>query len=132
MAAASRFGLRTSSANAGKPASGWCQKAKTLAKICTVRSDQIQPNHRINSCGIASRVETIISQRFCVNLLTPIGSSQYHYCSINTERRNSENSCTNCGNPNPSICTDLHILLKYKHLDLSQNGPRLAKYVSPA
>ena len=65
MAAAGRFGLRTSHANAGKPASGWGQKAKTLAKTYAVRSAQIQPNDLINSCDIASRVETIMSRRVC-------------------------------------------------------------------
>lgn len=85
MAAAGRFGLRTSHANAGKPASGWGQKAKTLAKTYAVRSAQIQPNDLINSCDIASRVETIMSRRVWVSLLTSSGQGQYCYCSISAE-----------------------------------------------
>jgi hypothetical protein len=132
MAAANRFGFRFSLANAGRPASGWGQKAKTLAKICAIRLDRIQPDERIYSCGIASRAETIMSRRICVSLLSSSGRGQYCYCSISAERRHSENCWSNCGNPVPSISTDFRIPLKNKHLDLFQNGPRLANRLVPA
>jgi hypothetical protein len=132
MAAADRFGLRFSLANACKPASGWGQKAKTLAKNGAIRLDRIQPNLRINSCGIVSRVETVIPRRVCARPLTISVRSEYHYCSINAERRNSENCWSFCGNPATSISADFRIPLINKHLDLFQNGPPLANCVSPA
>jgi hypothetical protein len=132
MAAVDRFGLRFSLANACWPASSWGKKAKTLAKTSAVRLDRIRPNLRVNSCGNASRAETIIPRRLYVSLLTTSGRNQYHYCSINPQRRNSENTWSICGNPVPWNCADFRIPLTNKHLDLFQNGPPLASYVPPA
>jgi hypothetical protein len=77
MAAADRFGLCFSSANGVEPASNGGQKAKTLAKTSAARLDRIWPNPRANSCGIASRAETIIPRRLCECLLTTSGRIQY-------------------------------------------------------
>lgn len=132
MVAANPFRLRFSRASANEPASGWGQKAKALAKTCAIWLDRIQPNDCICSCGIASRAETIMSRRICVSLVTSSGRAQYCYCSISAERRHSENCWSICGNPVPSISSDFRIPLKNKHLDLFQNGPRLANCLLPA
>jgi hypothetical protein len=132
MATADHFGFRFSLANARNPASSWGQEAKTLAKTSAFRLHRYGACTRINSCYTESRVETITPREFCVRPLTATARCQYHYCSINPQRRNSENCWSFCGNPAPSISTDFRIPLTNKHLDLFQNGPTLANYVPPA
>jgi hypothetical protein len=131
MAPTNRFGPGFLPANAGEPASGWCQWAKTQATPRVIRPHLTGANYRINSCCTPSRVETIIPRRSCVRIRSS-AQRKYHYCSINPERRNSENCCRYCGNPATWLSSDFRILLKDKHLDLFQNGPRLAKSVAPA
>ncbi len=132
MAAADRFGLRFSSANARKPASCWGHKAKTRANSHPVQPQKFGPLSRVNSYDMPSRVETIIPRRGCVTQLRACGPYEYHYGSINTERRNSENCWSNCGNPAPLSSTHFRNKLINKHLDLFQDGPRLANHVPPA
>ena len=132
MPAAERFGLRFSLAILRQPATSRGHQAKTQVESRTIRIHRFGPHSRINSCGIPSRVETIIPRRTRVTLITTCGSCEYHYCSINTERRNSENCWSNCGNLAPSISTHFRILLKNKHLDLFQDGPLLANCAPPA
>jgi hypothetical protein len=132
MAATDRSGFGFLPANAGEPANAWDQKAKTQANPRAVRLHRFGPGSRVDSCGISSRVETINPRRTRVTQLTTRGSCEYHYCSINTERRNSENCWSICGNPVPSIFTHLHTPLIIKHLGLFQIGPSRANCVSPA
>jgi hypothetical protein len=122
MAPTDRSGLGFLSANAGEPASAWDLQAKTQAAARAFRPHLIGRNSCINSCDIQSRVETTVLPRYCVRERSS-GHRRYHYCSINAERRNSENCCRYCGNPKTSICVDFRSLLKDKHLDLFQNGP---------
>ena len=67
-----------------------------------------------------------------VSVRTASGRGPYHYCGINTLRRNSENTCRNCGNPIPLISACFRIAVIYKDLDLFQNGPIVANHVPPA
>jgi len=126
MATTDRFELR-SSPNARKSAA-WRHNAKTQANPRAIRLHRLGPQGRVNSYDISSRIETIIVRRLhaSARLRTINGRGSYHYCSINTERRNSENCWSNCGNLAPSISTHFRILLKNKHLDLFQDGPLLA------
>jgi hypothetical protein len=87
------------------------------------------------SCQKLSRVETIIPRNplRSQTITVPLGvNTQYHYPSVKPVRRKSENCCTNCGNLAPLILTVFRNLLINKHLDLFQNGPRLANCVVPA
>jgi hypothetical protein len=131
MAATDRFGLGFLPANAGEPTSGWCQRPKTQATSPVIRPHPTGANYRINLCYTPSRVETIIPRRGRVRIHSS-AQRKYHYCSINPKRRNSENCCSYCGNLATWILSCFPIFLKSKHLDLFQNGPRLANYVEPA
>ena len=126
------FGLRFSLARVRKLASSWGHKAKTQAKLLSVRAYRSGPQSRVNSCGTPSRIETIIAQVRCANVHTRSFGRTYHYSSINTERRNSEKSCSNCGNLAP--CKSIHfcISLINKSLDFFQSGPPLANHLPPA
>ena len=131
MAATDRFGHGFLPAKAGEPTSGWCQGAKSQATPPVIQRHLTGANNRINSCCKPSRVETIIPRRGWVRVRSS-AQREYHYCSINPERRNSENSCSNCGNLATWNFGVFGILLTIKHLDLFQNGPRLANCVVPA
>lgn len=131
MSATERPGLGFLPANAGEPASAWYRQAKTKAAPRAFRPDLMGRNRRINSCNKPSRVETTTARRACFHIRSS-AHHRYHYCSINPERRNSENCCRYCGNLATWICVDFPIPLKNKHLDFFQNGPRLAKSVAPA
>lgn len=132
MAAADRFSVRFSPAKARNSASSRGHKAKMRGVSRPIQIQKFEPLSRVNSCAIPSRVETNVPRYGFVTLRTACDVFEYHYCSINTERRNSENCWSYCGNPTPSISTYVRISLKNKHLDLFQNGPPLAKYVPPA
>ena len=132
MAATDRFGLRLSLAGVRKPARSSGQKAKTRAQSRNTQLHCFELRNHINSCYTSSRVETIIPRRARVIALTTCKRRKYYYRSINTERRNSENSWSNCGNPAPSNSTHFRILLINKHLGFLQIGPPLANYVPPA
>ena|GEM_PF-5528646 len=132
MFAADRFGLRFSLADACKPARSWSHEAKTQAKTYAIRLHRFGSCGRVNSCGISSRVETVIAQSSCIGVHAGISRPKYHYCSINTDGRTSENRWSICGNTVPWHCASFRIPLINKHLDLSQNGPPLANYSPPA
>jgi hypothetical protein len=133
MAATDRFGLR-SSRNARKSAHAWCHKAKTKAKPRAIRLHWLGQQDRVNSYDISSRVETNIVRRLHPSARLPSINTRgpYHYCSINPQRPNSENSWSICGNPETSDPADFRTPLINKHLDLFQNGPPVANCVSPA
>jgi len=134
MAATDRCGLLSSVANACKSARARSHEAKTQAIPRAIRFHRFELQSRVNSCDMSSRVETIILRRLSRSaLLRAInGRGSYHYCSINPQRRNSENSWSICGNPETSDSADFRTPLINKHLDLFQNGPPLANDVSPA
>ncbi len=132
MAAADRFGLRFSLATVGKPASRGDSKAKTQAALHAIRFHPSGLRGRISSCAISSRVETIIPRRTCVSLRNGSRAGAYHYCSMNAERRNCENSWSNCGNLAPSGSRHFRIALRLKNLGLSHNGPLRANHLPPA
>ncbi len=125
-------GLRFFLANTRKPTAGRSHKAKSRAKPCAVQIHRFAPQSRANSCAILSLVETIIARSEFSSVRAISRSREYHYSSINAERRNSENICTNCGNPALSISAHFRMLLISKHLELFQNGPPLANRVAPA
>ena len=133
MAITDRFELRSSS-NARKSARARSHKAKTQAKPRAIGLHRLDTQGRVNSYDISSRVETIIVQRLHASacLRTINGRGSYHYCSINPQRRNSENCWSFCGNPGTSNSANFRTPLINKHLDLFQNGPPLANCVSPA
>jgi hypothetical protein len=128
MAATDRFGLRFLIPNARTRR----YKAKTQAKRRAGQLRRFGAQGRVNSCGISSRVETTIAPRLHGAIHTTGGRERYYYCSINTERRNSENTCSNCGNRVPLISKDFRDLMVNKDLDSIQIGPILAKSVVPA
>ena len=97
---------------------------------CAVQLHRFAPQSRANSCAILSLVETIIARSEFSSVRAISRSREYHYSSINAERRNSENICTNCGNPALSISAHFRMLLISKHLELFQNGPPLANRVA--
>lgn len=132
MSAADRFGLRLLPANAQGPAHSRSHKAKNPVNPRAIRLHRFGPQSRVNSCSILSRVETIVTRSHYRSARAISRRNKYHYSGINTERRNSENSCTNCGNLAPSISTHFRMSLINKHLDLFQNGPPLANHVPPA
>jgi hypothetical protein len=132
MFATDRFVLRFSVSNARKAARAWSHKAKTQAKPLAIRFHRLGTQSRVNLCDTSSRVETIIAQSLCIGVHTGIFRAKYHYCSINTDGRTSENRWSICGNTVPWNCASFRIPLINKHLDLSQNGPPLANYVAPA
>jgi hypothetical protein len=136
MSAADRFGLRFSTANAVEPASASRQETITLTKRTPARLRPIDRSERLHLYDAASRVETINSpirsRRLFTARAATTGTQPYYYHGITFDGRHSENSCRYCGNLATSSFVRSCILLISKHLDLFQNGPRLANCVVPA
>jgi hypothetical protein len=132
MSATDRSGLGFSRANTDESASARDPRGKTQAKVHAFRFHLFGSARRVNSCGMSSRVETMIVRNMYVSVRTASGRGPYHYCGINTLRRNSENTCRNCGNPTPLISACFRIAVINKDLDLFQNGPIVANHVPPA
>ena len=89
----------------------------------------------ICSCQKMSRVETTIPRIAARNWMIASladAKSRYHYLWSMRVGRKSENCCSYCGNPAPSILEVFRNLLLSKDLDLFQNGPRLANRMLPA
>jgi len=131
MAAMDRSGFGFLPVNACELANARDQRAKTQAVPHATRPDRIVPTYRINSCGIPSRVETNISRRGFVGVRSS-ADRRYHYCSINPERRNSENCWSICGNLAPANARHFRSALIIKDLGSCQNGPPRASRVLPA
>jgi hypothetical protein len=128
MATTDRFALRFLIANLRKRARSRGHNVNARAESSSIQLHSFSLRSRVNLCGISSRVETTISRRARVTQLSTRGSRECHYCSINTERRNSENCWSFCGNPGTSNSANFRTPLINKHLDLFRNGPPLASY----
>ena len=131
MSAADRFGLQCLLAGAPKPMCSRIHTAKTRAGSRAIRLRRFGPQSRVNSCDMSSRVETMTNPRVCLSVRNSNCQKKYYYFSINTKRRNSENTWTVCGNPVPSIFAHLGVLLINKHLDMFRCGTPLASLVLP-
>lgn len=131
MAAMDRLGLGLLPVNPCERANARDQRAKTQAVPHAVRPDLIISTYPINSCGIPSRVETNIFRPGLVGVRSS-AERRYHYCSINPERRNSENCWSICGILAPANAQHFCSALIIKDLGLCQNGPPRANYVTPA
>jgi hypothetical protein len=136
MAAADRFGLRFSPANAVEPAIARRRKTPKPTGSYPVRLRPIETSNRLHLNDAASRVETInprIRSRSLFAARTGGTRTQkYHYPSITLDGGYSENSCRYCGNLATSSFVCFCIALINKHLDFFQSGPRLANCVVPA
>jgi hypothetical protein len=131
MTAMDHFGPRFSVSDAPKPARAWSHKAKTHAK--PEPFDCIDSGRKPVLTHVIYRlVLRRLFPEFLHRVRTGISRAKYHYCSINTDGRTSENRWSICGNTVPWDCASFRIPLINKHLDLSQNGPPLANYSPPA
>lgn len=135
MAAADRFMLRLSLANAVETKGSWRKKATALTGNYAARVCRVEASEGMHPYFTESLVETINPR---IRLLTTFTARtadihpQYHYCSTKVDGRYSENSCRYCGNLATSNSGGSRRRLINKHLDLFQNGPPLANCVLPA
>jgi len=135
MAAADRFMLRLSPANAVETKGSWRKKATALTGNYAARVFRIDAGKGMHPYFTESRVETInprIRSRSMFTARTADIRPPYHYYGIKVNGRYSENSCRYCGNLAPSTFVVSRSRLINKHLDLFQNGPPLANCVLPA
>lgn len=132
METADRFRRCFSVANAVEPARGWRRETTQLAGKFLVLLHPIGALERVNIYDIASRVETITPRIRPRRPVTPPAThtqTQYRYCDTEFDGRNSENSCTYCGNLTTSNFRTYCSALKNKHLDTFRNGTLLANRV---
>ncbi len=111
------------------------RQTKTLEVTSALRFPLVGSSHAATPFNLASRDETVIRFRLerkpSGNFLDA-PSTPYHYHWTTLIGRNSEKSCSYCGNPAPPFAIAFCIPLKYKDLDLVQFGPRVANHVPPA
>jgi hypothetical protein len=126
MASVKNFDLGFKLSPTPSPPSLSCQKRRKATLIRDAEFRMIGSTNKANLYQRKSRVETM-------NLGGPacIGS-QYHYRRATRVGHKSENSCSYCGKPAPSILEVFRNLHINKHLDLVQSGPLLANLAAPA
>jgi hypothetical protein len=111
------------------------QQPKKVAPARNTTRPLTCSNGRGTSYQKMSNIETIIPRIRARNSMLAIladTATQYHYLRTTCLGRKSENCCSNCGNPAPSILGVFRNRLISKDLDLFQNGPRLANRMLPA
>jgi hypothetical protein len=106
-----------------------------VGTTCTAKVRLASSRDRAKPCQKMSGADPTVPDRpvgTVTRTAPPSAGSQYHYFCAGVAGRKSENCCTNCGNPAPSISEVFRKLLINKNLDLFQNGPRLANHKAPA